>query len=416
MTIYHPHLIAELLDFPPSFLPLFACLIGNDHVDYSAELSLAGKNPFTNGQFDKNEFSRITKGLSSFKDKKLITVEDSFDLTLNIVKVLLGARVPTSILPMVEQIHNSTLSYNLTQYDSPTPSFPLHSPLITTSSLSQIQCKRLYLKAFEQGKISRTLVQVAKSNFIAPPVLLELPDLASISVVLGRPIRLFIYSILDNTIGLGSQEEEGRKTVTECVRRQEGTILAQVEFPDLKDLLEELSCETIDIPVLLLPNIDRIAILLAFYHSIDLFPYFENPQLEYFIPLILSLRHIQSYSRIPWTSHQLLSAIAAAVLLQNVPPSSHPKMTTSINNQLPPIKSHIHKSSELVTCLVHFGLLIETLLIKDGFTKEGHELFEGALFHHLLGLEEGKLKSIIRGIGKGNEKLVVDILGFINVI
>lgn len=364
MQVHHHATIAKSLSISPSHLPAFAALIGNDQFSYPELLLPRRTAPAFPGQVDKTDTLRIARALA--KVDASINVEDALRA---VVPTLLSK--PSRDPNMIANLLRSAGSYQLQPLDLPSPSFPLHPQ--PGDTLPQAQCRLVYLDAFRLGRLNQFSLSIIKHRQVTPGGAVEAPEYQSPSVSIGRPLRLWIYAILDEAIGFG-----GDTSIVEHVRRQEELYAATVPIPKLQDLLDRQEGGVFPSPIVLGSPEERFSLYVVALGWPGLIPH----RYEFF-PLVLVLRHIQLHSKRPWSSEEILAALTTAVLLA----SGASFDLTSFPLPIAPPKPFIQRSVELVQALFYQRVLAEVLLVTE-LLPEPHELFNGALFHTLLGVED----------------------------
>lgn len=382
LRVYQHERIASSLSLPSAFLPIFASLIGNDLADHLSSFSLASRAPYP-GQVSPIDLEHIARTLKTQEHLPASNPSEILAILTRVVPLLL--RRPSSDPNILTALASSAASYLLHPLESPSPSFPLHP--IDSDTATQAQCRALYLAAFKEGRIGSVVLQIIKHHLVVPPRCLENPDFQSCSITLGRPIRMWMYAIIEDAVGLDTPE------INEYVRRGDVLHLAPVPVNPLFNLLTPLPTSA-----LLLPSETRLQIFLTLLAAPPSLFHLPLPPLT---PLLLSLRHIQSQSKHPWSRPELLAAILAALTLStslDLPTFSPPvELTTHA----------IHRSAELVTALFHVGVLAETLLV-TGEVEQGHRMFEGAVLHGFLGV--GDLGKVVRELEEAVRERVEELL------
>ncbi|ORY89130.1 PIN domain-like protein [Leucosporidium creatinivorum] len=362
MQVHHHTTIAKSLCIPPSHLPAFAALIGNDQFSYPELLLPRRTAAAFPGQVDKTDTLRIARALAQVDAS--IGVEDAVRA---VVPTLLSK--PSRDPNMIANLLRSAGSYQLQPLDLPSPSFPLHPR--PSDTLPQAQCRLIYLDAFRLGRLNQFSLSIIKHRQVTPGGAVEVPEYQSPSVSIGRPLRLWIYAILDEAIGFS-----GDTSIIEHVRRQEELYAAIVLIPKLQDLLDSQEGGVFPSPIVLGSPEERLSL----YIVALAWPGLPPPRYDFF-PLVLALRHIQRYSKRPWSSEEILAALTTAVLLAS---GSSLDLSAFPLPPAPP-KPYIQRSVELVQALFYQRILAEVLLVTE-LLPEPHELFNGALFHLLLGV------------------------------
>ena len=231
LVVYTPHGLASHLQISISLLPLLAALIGNDFT--------ADRRPTSNLFFDRNmtvsqRIARVASVLKSVaaiatgtsakrKTRHQITsVVDFVDLTIEsllIRPISMGSGERESI---AEKTVDAALQYAIPKHQEhgagSTSVCPLHDadscPLVQclshptaghppeSETETRKQVRLLYLSAYRRGYFSPGLMDMLTTGTAWPESFLENPDIETVSRSLGRPIREWIYALLDDGIGL----------------------------------------------------------------------------------------------------------------------------------------------------------------------------------------------------------------------
>jgi hypothetical protein len=235
LVVYTPHGLASHLQISISLLPLLAALIGNDFT--------ADRRPTSKLFFDRNmtvsqRIARVASVLKSAsavatgtspkrKPRHQITnVVDFVDLTIESLLIR-----PTSIGPgeregIAEKTVDAALQYTIPKYQEcgkgSTTVCPLHDadfcPLVGCLSRptpghppegeteTRKQVRLLYLSAYRHGHFSPGLMDILSTGTAWPDSFLENPDVETVSRSLGRPIREWVYALLDDGIVLTGRD------------------------------------------------------------------------------------------------------------------------------------------------------------------------------------------------------------------
>jgi hypothetical protein len=231
LLIYTSHGLASHLQISLSLLPLLAALIGNDFT--------ADRRPLSKLFFDRNMTAsqRIARVASVLKSVSAIatgtpakrkarhqisSVVDFVDLAIEsllIRPISMGSGERES---MVEKTVDAALQYAIPKHqecgEGSTSVCPLHDsdscPLVACLSRptsdrppeseteARKQVRLLYLSAYRHGHFSPGLMDILSTGTAWPDSFLENPDVETVSRSLGRPIREWVYAILDDGIGL----------------------------------------------------------------------------------------------------------------------------------------------------------------------------------------------------------------------
>ena len=231
LVIYTSRGLASHLQISLSLLPLLAALIGNDFT--------ADRRPISKLFFDHNmamsqridRVARVLKLVSAVatgspaKRKarhQISSVVDFVDLVIEsllIRPISMGFGERESI---IEKTVDAALQYAIPKYQEcsqgSTSVCPLHDsdscPLVAclsrptsdrppgSESEARKQVRVLYLSAYRHGHFSPGLMDILSTGTAWPDSFLENPDVETVSRSLGRPIREWVYAIVDDGIGL----------------------------------------------------------------------------------------------------------------------------------------------------------------------------------------------------------------------
>ncbi|BGP18738.1 hypothetical protein JCM10213_009217 [Rhodosporidiobolus nylandii] len=405
LRVYQHETIAQFFSLPPSFLPILAALIGNDASDYSSDIILPrprGARPRFPGQMEPQELRRIAAAVSLFANYPVSSLAEIQDVVFAVLPRLLVGRVPSDP-NIITNVSLSAFGYALRPLEIPSPSYPLHpspadSPFTATS-------RALYEAAYKSSHLSSFFLHVLKHGTVVIQGGVEMPEYQTPTAVLGRPLRLWVYAVLQDAFG--GRLPHGAEVV-EYVRRQDELHPAHVAVPLLANLVaaaggdRHLYLPPAPSPLLLTPQPSRFALyLLALaYPSM---PPLSTSHLSPFFPLVLALRHIQHFNKRPWSVQEQLSALLVAVLLR-LAPTSLPVLAAQ--NPLVPPRPFIQRSVELVQTLVFVNLLGQALLLcrgqldaqgVEGTLPPPFEVFDGAGLHGLLRLRESEMDKVLNG-------------------
>ncbi|KAG6920166.1 hypothetical protein DXG01_004933 [Tephrocybe rancida] len=269
-TVYKPELLASHLKIPVTLLPLLGALVGNDFTAQSESSRRHVQSLFFDRQLSLSH--RITRVASTIqailsplmqrRQKAKHQVGSVMDLIDRVVNSLLARLITTigsgEVDSIVEKIVEATLQYAIPKHEDdivPASSqicalHPEHAcpllPLISrrveaeipsdsedqNESLQHaIEIRLQYLEAFRHGHLSPKLLDVLSSGTYWPRLFLENPDLETVSRSIGRPIREWIYSILDNSVGLPRALDEESDTEPEEME-------PEVDEEDLDELVD----------------------------------------------------------------------------------------------------------------------------------------------------------------------------------
>ncbi|KAK4704783.1 hypothetical protein P7C70_g1425, partial [Phenoliferia sp. Uapishka_3] len=369
-TTFTPAATARLLSIPPTYLPVFAALIGNDHSNFSDILSLPNNRPRFPGDMDAASLERVARTLASTSSFPTETAGDLEVIIRTVIRKLAQGKT-FDLEVTVATLLRSALSYQLRPVETESPSFPLH--LNAGDSPSQAASRAAYLERFRRGKVGSVILVCLKHGLCDPPTPVDDPGLPSPSSVFGAPIRLAIYAVLNHELHLSRSE------IKEHNRRQGSLVVSLIPVPALASLL----------PTPLPPGSilsSSVEIRLGIYLTLLKAPSkLLNSPFSFLphLPLLVALLHIQRLSPRPWPRFAILSAILTSVLLASSTPSGS-ELAPPSN---PPRKESIQLSADLVTTLFHMSVLTEALDLVEEI-RPAHECFEGQLFHSLLEMGE----------------------------
>ncbi|KAG6816580.1 hypothetical protein H0H87_004880 [Tephrocybe sp. NHM501043] len=246
LTIYKPDLLAAHLKIPVTLLPLVGALVGNDFTLQPE----SGRRNVQSLFFDKqlSLSQRITRVASTIqailspqaqrRKKPKHQVDSVMDLIDRAVNALLARLVTTigsgEIDSIVEKIVEATLQYAIPKHadnsllplnvcalhpDDACPLLPLISRRVELEKSSNsdirdetlqhaIEIRAQYLEAYRHGNLSPKVFDPLSSGTFWPRLFLENPDLETVSRSIGRPVREWIYAVLDDAVGLPDTLDE----------------------------------------------------------------------------------------------------------------------------------------------------------------------------------------------------------------
>ncbi|KAI5990717.1 hypothetical protein EDC04DRAFT_2989029 [Pisolithus marmoratus] len=273
-SVYTPAALASHLKIPITILPLLAALVGNDFSNQSTtqrnvqflfferRLSLSQRITHTG-----DTLAGILNAASQPR-KARHQVESVMDLITRTVNALL-TRAPSHVTPgevdaVVDRIVNAALTYAIDKYDGeiygpdslwPTRLCALHDqdacPFVTLFMEAQ-PCS----SQDKTGSDGATLIVKAKDrgyyeygHFLAK-TFLENPDLETVAKSIGRPIRLWIYALLEDGVGLPDTPETS--SVDDSVAEVGGSLNEEdkEDLDELIDVVEEHSSDDDDTDLL----------------------------------------------------------------------------------------------------------------------------------------------------------------------
>ncbi|KAJ3574538.1 hypothetical protein NP233_g1704 [Leucocoprinus birnbaumii] len=258
-TVYHPDALASQLNLPVTLLPLLGALVGNDFTHQSD----SDRRSFQSLFFDKrltvvqrieNAAAAMRSVLSPTTPRKknkhqVGSVMDLIDRTVNLLLSRLFTPLGSGeVDSIVEKVVTAALQYAINKPEGDSPLWPtgicaLHEPDVcaflplmsrrvveeshgvdgeTPALIQSAVLREHYIQAYRNGIFSPKLMDVLNTATSWPRLFLETPDLETVSRSITRHLRMWIYSILDDSLGLPLPEEEPYQTesVTET-RSQE---------------------------------------------------------------------------------------------------------------------------------------------------------------------------------------------------
>ncbi|KAF9652070.1 hypothetical protein BDM02DRAFT_3266708 [Thelephora ganbajun] len=259
-TVISPAVLATHLEIPISLLPLLGALVGND---FSASPSARfGKQSLF---FKKLTLSqRITRVSNTIRDtisdsaqnktKKPKESDGVIDLIRRVVHTLLVQDVSSlnssEEAAIIEKIVESALQYALPVREDDALRSPGPSCLIEKSGDVHLYgrgkgkiIRQLYLDGYHAGTVYSRVLDPLHTGTMWPRPFLENPEKETVHRSIGRPIREWIYAILDDGVGLpvGPEKEEAKVENEGDVDEEEGD-------DELIDVVEEDSPDEDSVP------------------------------------------------------------------------------------------------------------------------------------------------------------------------
>ena len=221
-TTISPVALAAHLELPISLLPLLGALVGND---FSASPSARfGKQSlfFERKVTLSQRITRVSKTVhdaisnpAQNKAKRSEESDDVIDLIRRVVHTLLLQDVSSlgsgEEAAIIEKIVESALQYALPTRDEPP------GPLCLLGSPGDVHLygrekgnaiRRLYLNGYRAGNVHSKLLDPLHTGTMWPRPFLENPEKETVHRSIGRPIREWIYAILDDGVGLPVRPEK----------------------------------------------------------------------------------------------------------------------------------------------------------------------------------------------------------------
>lgn len=245
-TSYTPQALAEHLNIPVTLLPLLGALVGNDFSRETEGSSRRIQSLFFSRDLTLNE--RIKKVadtigavISPQKRKAKLQVGSVMDLIERTVNALVSRLPPSRSLgsgeieSIIDKVVNATLQYAIPKYDGAAEGrasllfnkvCPLHEaeacsilPIFSRNVMRQAEeastadpnlllARERYLNAYRNGFFSAKTMDVLNTGSSWPRIFLEDPDLESVARSIGRPVRRWVYTVLDDTVGLEVQSRD----------------------------------------------------------------------------------------------------------------------------------------------------------------------------------------------------------------
>lgn len=246
-VVYSPHGLAAHLQISLSLLPLLAALIGNDftadrrptsRLFYERDMSMSQR--ITRVANVLKSVAAAASGKSPKKARHQITgVVDFVDLAIESLLIRPVAMGSGEREGIVEKTVEAALRYAIPKKQhgdqivkEPSSACPLHDaescPLIgclsrpapnpptANESGSWERVRSLYISAYRRGDFSPGLMDILSTGTAWPELFLENPDLETVIRSLGRPIREWVYALLDDGTGLlGVDIDIGRNELEE---------------------------------------------------------------------------------------------------------------------------------------------------------------------------------------------------------
>jgi len=247
-TVYHPDILASQLKLPVTLLPLLGALVGNDFThqsdsDRRSIQHLLFDRRLTLVQRIENAAAAMRSIMSPASSRKkskyqVGSVMDFIDRTVHLLLSRLSTP-PNSgeVDEIVDKVVTAALQYAINKVENtalwPSPICVLHEPDLcpflpfmsrrvleesegigseTPALVQSAAIREHYMEAYRKGLFSPLLIDVLCTGTSWPRLFLENPDLETVSCSITRPLRCWIYSVLDDSLGLPISEEESIKT------------------------------------------------------------------------------------------------------------------------------------------------------------------------------------------------------------
>ncbi|KAG1794319.1 uncharacterized protein HD556DRAFT_1369428 [Suillus plorans] len=294
VSVYTPTALASHFKIPVTLLPLFGALVGNDFSNQSSTQRNVQSLFFERHLTLSQRISRVGSTLNAIlsaatqKRKARHQVGSVMDLIDRSVHALL-IRQPSTMASgetdaIVDRIVNATLQYAINKYDGdtfgpdglwPSKVCALHQAetcrlpgLFSRILLSaddnaannntaehdtQLpQLHSLYISAYRSGHLQPKLMDILNTGTFWPRLFLENPDAENVARSIGKPIREWIFAILEDAVGLpeapegSGNPEVGQFDTTQMDEEDEDELIDVVEEDsedDGADLLAPLRGE-----------------------------------------------------------------------------------------------------------------------------------------------------------------------------
>ncbi|KAG0699356.1 hypothetical protein DFH29DRAFT_877350 [Suillus ampliporus] len=278
VSVYTPAALASHFKIPVTLLPLLGALVGNDFSNQSSTQrnvqSLFFERQLTLSQRIARVGSTLSGILSAATQKRKARhqVGSVMDLIDRSVHALL-IRPPSTMASgeidaIVDRIVNAALQYAIDKYDGdtfgpdglwPSKICALHRaetcrlPALFSRALLLSsddgaddnagehdprlhQLHTLYIAAYRSGHFQPKLMDILNTGTFWPRLFLENPDAENVARSIGRPIRQWIYAILEDAVGLPEAPEE---TEEPQVGQSDASQADEDDEDELIDVVEE---------------------------------------------------------------------------------------------------------------------------------------------------------------------------------
>ncbi|KAG1740880.1 uncharacterized protein EDB91DRAFT_1052940 [Suillus paluster] len=278
VSVYTPAVLASHFKIPVTLLPLLGALVGNDFSNQSSTQRNV-QNLFFERQLTLSQrIARVGSTLSGIlsaatqKRKARHQVGSVMDLIDRSVHALL-IRPPSTMASgeidaIVDRIVNAALQYAIEKYDGdtfgpdglwPSKICALHRAetcrLPALFSRAQLlssddgaddnagehdtqfhQLHTLYIAAYRSGHFQPKLMDMLNTGTFWPRLFLENPDAENVARSIGRPIREWIYAILEDAVGLPEAPEGAEEPE---VGQSDASQVDEDDEDELIDVMEE---------------------------------------------------------------------------------------------------------------------------------------------------------------------------------
>ncbi|EJT96733.1 hypothetical protein DACRYDRAFT_112538 [Dacryopinax primogenitus] len=216
LTFYAPLALSNLLNLPPTHLPLLASFLGTDYTPATMRQHFhpQSNSPVQNVERTANALRTASAQQSSSGTATPSGYNRALDLIMRAIEILaLRPPLPSGLaIQLREAIISSTLQYALPVPGEPGVNCAVHPPdacelpqQLVPSAFDDYPAaatKPLYLKAYREGMLAPELLDLIATGTFWPSVFLEDPDAGSVAVWVGREIRQWVYAIVDQAVGV----------------------------------------------------------------------------------------------------------------------------------------------------------------------------------------------------------------------
>ena len=320
-SVTSPTVLASHLQLPVSLLPLLGALIGNHDFSPSPQTRFGKRSLF----FEKGVFSwqRITRVSTAIRDATPNPQNSNtpggcdgvVDLTRRVVRALLledvSSLAPDEESKIIEHITESIRLYDIPLREDGALRPPGLSCLLGDPGDAYLYGRDIgkivrqgYLDRYRSGNINPEVLNPLHTGTMWVRPFLEDPQKETAQRTIGRPIREWIYAIIDDGTGLPARlgKEGGggvskEKVVAEYIRRGSHFGPEDLRVRNLQELLEEVKIPLKE-PVQLAPESTRLRLFLAIIGAETVAEKLGNISPEQILP-ILAVRWVVSwlYSR-----------------------------------------------------------------------------------------------------------------------
>ena len=237
---YNPVTLADHFKLPVTLLPLLGAFVGNDYSKQSEShrrniQSLFFDKKLSSAQRIDHTAAVMRAVLSPATPKrksahKVGSVMDLIDRTVTaLLSRLTNAMGSGEVDSVIDKVVEATLRYALVKYSGDIPGkdglWPsgicaLHPPescrilpMFSRKLIAQHQdsgqedaslfaIREKYLQSYRSGLFSPKSMDVLSTGTFWPRLFLENPDLETVGRSIGQPIRIWVYAILNDAVGL----------------------------------------------------------------------------------------------------------------------------------------------------------------------------------------------------------------------